>query len=1132
YLYLDFKKTDASSSVVDFNFNNILDGTSDLYVYFRGKTDGFTSKLLINGINEQSFSNTYTQFEDLFYNVDSIKAWIADDGEVFHPLLDDRTLILDNLEILWLSQPINYTLENKAIQLNSSASRRLSNSSDSGLFDDPFFGKNSIQFTLKNTLYTPVFGRESASAFTDLELSDLDLDFKLFPNPTASFVLEDGDIEGNNAVKYPPATLQNYTEYSSSRFSNSFMDDIQIPLVTPISLDFEQLTMDELSQGNLELALNLDIDLENRVNDSKWSSRFRLLYYNYSSQQWQDFNGVLRAENEGVSRYVWNPSAFSDNYIWYLQNVSANEYIPISNENDINVANPITISNFDNNTIQDGEIKLAFISYIIPSNFSVEQDSPDNYFVYERADPLIPISISQSVDVSESVLIIESQEIMYPEATLTANLPLDNNFRANLSVLSNLGEIVSVKGRYIDDESIPYEYPIFYYWVNSENELMFNSPMKYQFTNVTIEYIPRLQLTYNATDGNWYLPNTFIENSINFTNPFFVSDLWVDNINYGTYIHPDVDVGYTVSTNASGTFVHFTNAIDPGSTVNGSIHFGKVNDKNQYIFSLKDELLYQYNILSETSVFTDALLRLELSAGFRDVIYSELSQVSTTDYYLDITLDRYHTEDKERTGIGSAQINLDKSLLGYHKYDLTISLDEFDLDPDAIAMLIDTLTRGTKYDLHITVESSIYNCRVDGNLFKGLYAHDLLSAHFEVKTDDSDLKLNGITVETPYVPIAQNNILLTKIDMSTYQFDSLEYNFDFTLDALFTEKFTLYEDVDYTIDLIEKTITLINKYRDYSGFIFANITFKAFEWQSGSVSSLNPVTLTFENDYVANITKFFEFVIQYNEILGYDLEKIDFTSGRLVLAEEEKSSALLKIYLYNYIEEKWDNVNFVVYDDYTGTNTFSYVVDRNFIVFENYFNKTQGDEFEVEAIFVVDEEVSEAFVSKTSFEITQVNASIYYDTPDTEHMINPEIEFDIDITEYFENRDRYLEQIKLNLFYSGEIEFDDAFLFSQYALLEEKYNFYLRNEYLDFEEFSLENDELILSREVIDRLLFHDIDNKKYYIRAKLEYDWNCILEMNLGSNSKLEIESTLNLIKYDLFTAYTSYETTRISSQ
>ena len=67
--------------------------------------------------------------------------------------------------------------------------------------------------------------------------------------------------------------------------------------------------------------------------------------------------------------------------------------------------------------------------------------------------------------------------------------------------------------------------------------------------------------------------------------------------------------------------------------------------------------------------------------------------------------------------------------------------------------------------------------------------------------------------------------------------------------------------------------------RKRGGFLFANITFKAFEWESGVISSLNPITITFENDYVNNITKFFEFIIQYDSIPGYDLEKIDSQSN-------------------------------------------------------------------------------------------------------------------------------------------------------------------------------------------------------------------------------------------------------------
>ncbi|GAH63237.1 unnamed protein product, partial [marine sediment metagenome] len=144
---------------------------------------------------------------------------------------------------------------------------------------------------------------------------------------------------------------------------------------------------------------------------------------------------------------------------------------------------------------------------------------------------------------------------------------------------------------------------------------------------------------------------------------------------------------------------------------------------------------------------------------------------------------------------------------------------------------------------------------------------------------------------------------------------------------------------------------------------------------------------------------------------------------------------------------------------------------------------------------------------------------------------NPEVRFDVDLTEYYFNSSVYLEEISLDLNFEGEMELDDAFLFSQYALLEENYNFYLRNEYLEYEPFELEGNAITLSRNEIDRLLYYDLENDKYFLRAKVEYDWNCIIEMNLGSNSKLEIVSTLNLINYDLFASYTSYEVRRISA-
>ncbi|MFW9878712.1 MAG: hypothetical protein ACFFG0_37005, partial [Candidatus Thorarchaeota archaeon] len=258
---------------------------------------------------------------------------------------------------------------------------------------------------------------------------------------------------------------------------------------------------------------------------------------------------------------------------------------------------------------------------------------------------------------------------------------------------------------------------------------------------------------------------------------------------------------------------------------------------------------------------------------------------------------------------------------------------------------------------------------------------------------------------------------------------------------------------------------------------------------------------------------------------------VDFNNGRRKLYDETKSSSLLNIYLYNYKEDRWDKGAFVSYDDYTGTNTFSYIVDRGFLMFENYFNDTGTGEFELKVIFIIEGADQECFLSKAGFSISSIAANMYYSSPKMEKKVIPRVEFDVDITEYYTDYNIYLEEIRFKLDYYGELEFDDSFVFSQYAFLEENYKIYIRNEYLDFEEFSLEDDEITLSREEIDRFIYHDIENDKYIIRVKLEYDWNCILQLNIGTKSKLDITSTLNLNKYDLSVSYSLYETTRISA-
>ncbi|GAH47937.1 unnamed protein product, partial [marine sediment metagenome] len=245
------------------------------------------------------------------------------------------------------------------------------------------------------------------------------------------------------------------------------------------------------------------------------------MYYNYSSSCWEDFKGALRAENYGANNAVWDPGTTSDNFIVYLQDPTVNNFVPIFNENDITVKNPILIKNINNNTISNGIMKLAFISYVLPGNFS--KDENGNYFSYEREDPQVPIEISQEVEIYECLAIGETVEIMFPDSAIKTSLSLNENFRANLSLIDNLGEIVAVRGKYIDKDSIEYEYSIFSYWITSDNELAFNSPMKYLFSSVEIEYIPEIELVFSH--GRYYLPNSSYVGGYNFTQPFLVTNL-------------------------------------------------------------------------------------------------------------------------------------------------------------------------------------------------------------------------------------------------------------------------------------------------------------------------------------------------------------------------------------------------------------------------------------------------------------------------------------------------------------------------------------------------------------------------------------------------------------------------------
>ncbi|MFW9971302.1 MAG: hypothetical protein ACFFDF_14005, partial [Candidatus Odinarchaeota archaeon] len=753
---------DPNTKKADFVFAG-LNTSKDYLLMFQGKTDSNTATLKDGTTQITTFSTSLKRTSYLIANPTSTETITVDLGDEN----DVNGLDIDYLYLLENNALDIGVNNNKQITLNSSYSKLYNQFIDSGIYDDPYLGVNNIQFTIKNTLYTPLFERDNGSAYTDLFLNDLNFNFNLYKEDTYSgFPLGNEEIEGKNTTLYDSDELKDYSLYSTSRFRHSAIDEIQIPLITPIELDFGNLNPNDFVDLDLELALDWDLARQNAKSDYQWNSRFRLVIFNYSSGQWEDFKGILRAANSGVEKSVWNPD-LHDSFVWYLQNPTANNFIPIYNDNDIILKNPILINSINNNTIQDGIMKLAFISYILPANFT--GDGNNNYFSYERANDNVPIEISQNVNILECVLLGRSFQIAYPESSVSIELQLNEQFRANLSEVEKLGEIVAVKGKYLNEFSSSYEYSIASYWITENNELMFNSPMKYLFTSIILEYVPELELVW--FNNKWYLPNSSYICGKNFTNPFLVSNLKDESKIWGTYIHPDVDVGFTLEFDEYGIYV--ANKSTFTGTPRGSIHFGKIDNNYLYKISLGDQLLYKYDILDSEADLIGGTLNLELNAGFKDVKYSELTQVSCENYDLIVQLYKFNSIQNKLISIGKATIPLDSNFLGYHKYNLEININEFNfgLEDYGRDLLVESITGDRNNDLIITINSSITNCFVDGHLFKGFFAQELLMANLRVDTLDSELIFNGETASNAYIPIHQTSIILAKQGTGIYQFD-------------------------------------------------------------------------------------------------------------------------------------------------------------------------------------------------------------------------------------------------------------------------------------------------------------------------------------------------------------------------
>ncbi|MHA2365074.1 MAG: hypothetical protein ACXAC7_14040, partial [Candidatus Hodarchaeales archaeon] len=1253
YSTINFNDQDTWTSIGD------VPGTIDLehywtkhVIYFDCISNTFEWNVYADDSNYPIFNSNLPFYNASTTSINTMSVW----SRLRHP--DYYETYIDDIRYSW-EYPGVKNQNSKKIEPDKEIAKifNYSKPKDSGFYNDPSFGRNTLHFTLKNTINSPLFGRNlSGIIYADSRLNKVDLKFDVYPKDgigkyetlsignilteidrqiitrnddkvytisnasseiidvtfrqgyiddpylffggktdqgnaflkvndaivynfttietpfnipiteadvisfdfntsseiyidylyiidegvIKSFLLEDPFIEGKNTNKYNPSILFDLNNYTESRFKNSALDDIQIPLVTPIELDFTGLNFEIVEKINIELFLNLNISLANRARDTKWSLRSRFIYFNSLEGKWEDFNGFLSARNSILTNPVrlWHPGS-SNNPIDYIQNPNRNNFIPIKNSNDDLYLYPLSIRNITNDYLDGSKcLRMALISYIIPGFFETDQDG--YFFSYERANPTIPIALRQEVSVNQISTSTRVKNKLHRTDLITELVNLTEQYPVNVSRLNGLpiGKIVSLSGIDVISDSLSEVYSIYDFQITDNKILDFSSENSPLFDLLRIEYVPQMDLLNNSLYPDfWYLPSSLNLSGEIYDKPYFVSDLQTDQHYYSKDIYRCIPDGYSFGYNEYGTYVFFDDLINQTTNPKASIYYSHLNNISLNYLSIKDSLLYGYDILNSPSELIGGSLFITIRSGMFNTFGAELSQIIANDYYTKIKFFSLDNNGILRE-IGEVNKNLDKRLLGLRTHELEIDLNNINYTTFGQQILGESLTKSLGYDLFITAETILTNAQVDGAIFKGDFVQQVLDASLAIKGHDSQQKFNGSTLSANYMNITQEWIKLTRIAEAKYQFnpESLNYQFDFDIFSLLAEDQLLIEGKDYIFDPNEKIINLINDFEEYAGLIFANISYKAFEWRKGYISSLKPMNFTFDGNYFDIYSKFIEFKVQFdpNGIPGYELENFDLTTGQTTLSSEAKGGELLNIYMFNYRKRIWEKVEYIFYEDFAESGDISYVIDRTVLtsnnkILEDFYNDLKNGKFEIQLIFTIESVIVDSFKSKMGFKIDSLDANIYYNPPNTEHSIKPEIIFDIDLTSYLKDTDVFIELIELELDYISSIIQNNPTLFTENAIIREEFNLFIQNNYLDFEEFNLNDDFISLSRDKLNNLIIRDLDNDKYIIRVKLQYDWTAFIEMNL--NSQVEVLARLNLLNYKLKINYIPYSTSRISA-
>ncbi|MEJ2249602.1 MAG: hypothetical protein P8Y97_08085, partial [Candidatus Lokiarchaeota archaeon] len=460
---------------------------------------------------------------------------------------------------------------------------------------------------------------------------------------------------------------------------------------------------------------------------------------------------------------------------------------------------------------------------------------------------------------------------LYQAKALKAVLPIYEGYKVNLSTLENLGEIINIRGFREEWDGANHSYPVKSYQLG-ENILSLDRIYSYYFTNIEISYLPRIDLEFR--NDKWYVPSFRMLNSINYSYPLFISKVWDENTTYGTYFHEDLEIGYTLVNDNGDLWVNFTHPSRINGTPSGVVLYGKKGASDSLtIPSMKGYLNFDYELL-DTDFENDISGEFEVSLNF-GIETSKYAECQILPESFKIEIELLSKTPDGLISIGSISKFLQSNELGTSTKTIMFSLENITYSSNesiAKSILKESLTRYREESLCLEVHS-LLDAHINGFVFEGKLAQEILTASFKPEIPSQELLFNGDQVNTPYIPIVQKDIPLTReVDSNSYYFNEslLDYpQAKFNIEKIKSENGIL-DKSSYKYDATSKYLNLIGLNESYEGFLYATITFKAFEWDLNSISTLEPFNFNFANEFITNTTQFLELPIKFGSIPGYE----------------------------------------------------------------------------------------------------------------------------------------------------------------------------------------------------------------------------------------------------------------------